>query len=90
MSEIDSNCLFRKKFVLVMSNMYLISPVFFEVLHDVSTMLARELSMVVFDMSLECHQVTENTRAVLTGMFFGSVEVFLIFLFQYLFGIFQK
>jgi hypothetical protein len=52
-------------------------PVFLEVLHDVSTVLARELPMIVLDVSLQSHLVAKHSTTVGAGMLLGAVEVLL-------------
>ena len=54
-----------------------VSPVFLEILHYVSAVLARELPVVVLDVSLERHRVAEHARAVRALVLLGAVEVLL-------------
>lgn len=54
-----------------------VSPVFLEILHYVSAVLARELPVVVLDVTLERHRVAEHARAVRALVLLGAMEVLL-------------
>ena len=55
----------------------LLLPVFLEIFHDVATMLARELSMIILDVTFQRHLVAEHARTIEAGMLFCAVEIFL-------------